>query len=303
MIRMMTLCAAACLVAIAVAAAPVLAGDWPQWRGPNQNDITTDSSGWAPGTTPAKLWTAKVGPGSTSPIIAAGKVYTMGWQPGSSTDAVFCFDAKTGNELWKQSYPSKERVRTHHYDEHQYMGPLSTPTFDAATGYLYTLGADGDLMCWDTAKKGAPVWGKNLFTDIKATGRPDRDYGFTGCPLLLGDLILVEACAPGGTVTAFDKKTGERRWGSEYKGPSGHTGGAAPMTVNGKPCLVYFTDKDVVIMRTDKGSEGKTVATTPWTTTYDENIPTPAASGNLVFITSSLIMRTAWSATNSATRA
>jgi outer membrane protein assembly factor BamB len=273
------------LAAVIFAAATVRAGDWPQWRGPNLTDVTDDSSGWAPGATPEKIWTAKVGSGCTSPIIAAGKVYTMGWQNGA--DAVFCFDLRTGKELWKQSYPAKERARTHHYDEQQYSGPLATPTFDAATGYLYTLGVDGDLKCWDTAKEGAPVWGKNLFTDLKATGRPDRDYGFTGCPLLLGDLILCEACAPGGTVTAFDKKTAAIRWASEYKGPSGHTGGAAVMTAGGNPCLVYLTDKDVVVMRTDKGNEGKTVATVPWTTTYDQNIPTPATSGNLVFITTS----------------
>jgi outer membrane protein assembly factor BamB len=249
------------------------------------NGVTPESSGWAAGATPEKIWTAKVGPGSSSPVIAAGKVYTMGWQNG--TDAVFCYDAKTGKELWKQSYASKYQSRDKKADEQNYGGPSSTPTFDAATGFLYTMGIDGDLKCWDTAKAGAPVWGKNLFTDLKVNKRPDHDYGFTNCPLVLGDVVLCEATAPGGTVTAFDKKTGAPKWASAYNGPAGHTGGAALMQVSGSPCLAYLTLKNLVVIGAGKGTEGKTIAQTGWSTEYDANIPTPAASGNLVFVTSS----------------
>ena len=108
-----------------VLASSALAADWAQWRGPDGNCVTPDSSGWGAGATPAKLWSKNVGRGGTSPIIAAGKVYTMGFQ--GDGDTVYCFDAKTGEELWKQSYPSKERTRNHNADEGNYGGPLATP--------------------------------------------------------------------------------------------------------------------------------------------------------------------------------
>jgi outer membrane protein assembly factor BamB len=272
--------AATLVLAVSSAA---LAADWPQWRGPNSNDITPDSSGWAAGAQPSRLWSKNVGAGSSSPIIAGGKVYAMGWQGGN--DAVFCFDGKTGEELWKQTYPSKIQSRVKKADEGQYGGPTSTPSFDAATGFLYTMGIDGDLKCWDTAKKGAPVWGKNLFDELKVKARPDHDYGFTACPLVLGDVVICEATSPGGTVTAFDKKTGVRKWSSACTDPAGHSGGPGLMNVGGAENLVYLTLRNVVVIGASKGNEGKTLGATPWTTSYDINAPSPATLGNLVFVT------------------
>ncbi|MFQ5810181.1 MAG: hypothetical protein ACE5JM_11230, partial [Armatimonadota bacterium] len=47
--------------------------DWPQWRGPDRNDITSESSGWEQGAWPLgdPAWTRTVGRGATSPIVAA----------------------------------------------------------------------------------------------------------------------------------------------------------------------------------------------------------------------------------------
>jgi outer membrane protein assembly factor BamB len=272
--------AAAVCAAVLVASGSVLATDWAQWRGPNSNSITPDASGWTAGAAPAKLWSKNVGNGGTAPIIAGGKVYVMGWQ--RETDAVYCYDLKTGEEVWKQTYPQKERTRNHNADEGNYSGTLATPSFDAATGYLYTMGCDGDLKCWDTAKKGAPVWGKNLFTELGVKPRGGHDYGFTANPQIVGDVVLCESTAAGGTVTAFDKKTGTKKWSSAYNKSAGHSGGPALLTVNGTKCLAYLALHDVVVMDVT----GKTVATTGWDTSWQANIPAPTAEGNELFVTS-----------------
>jgi outer membrane protein assembly factor BamB len=277
----LVLWAAAILLVVSSSA---LAADWPQWRGPAGTAITPDSSGWAAGATPAKLWTKSVGRGGTSPIIAAGKVYVIGFQ--GNVDTVYCFDVKTGEELWKQTYPEKERTRYHNADEGNYGGPLSTPTFDAATGYLYTMGCDGDLKCWDTAKKGAPVWSKSLFTELGVKQRHGHDYGCTANPLVLGDVVICEVSSPDGTLTAFDKKTGEKKWSSTYKGDAGHTGGPAVLKVGGKTCLADMSLTNVVVIGADKGEEGKTIGETGWTTAYQANIPSPTALGEQLFVTS-----------------
>ena len=280
----------AVLVGVAGAAQ---AGDWPQWRGPNRSGITSEASNHAGGRQPKRLWEKRVGKGCTSPIMAQGRLYVMGWEGSekSGTDSVWCLEARTGKDLWRRTYPSPYQGRVHTGDEGQYGGPSSTPTFDAETAWLYTLSVDGHLACWDTADGGEPVWRLNLYDAYKVPQRPDvgggrRDYGFTSSPLILGDLVVVEVGERAGTVMAFDKKTGARRWRSECAEPAGHTGGPAPISLNGVPCLATLALRKLVILRMDPGHEGKTIAEYPWQTDFGCNIATPAVAEGAVLLTS-----------------
>ena len=286
--------AAAWLVLAALVAGAALGADWPQWRGPARDDVTTERSGYPEGWPPAPLWKKSVGKGCTSPILAGRRLYTMGFhgpERGSGTDTVFCLDARTGTEVWKQSYRSRYFSRIATGDENQYGGPNSTPTFDAASGRLYTLGTDGDLVCWDARRGGTRVWALNLHDTYQVprrvdVGRGTRDYGFPGSPVVLGDVIIVEVGDDDGTVMAFDKTTGRRRWRSEAAEFAGHSGGPVPFTVEGMPCLATLALRKVIVMRIDAGHEGRTVAEYPWTTDFANNIPTPAAWQNRLVVTS-----------------
>jgi len=271
------------------AAATAVGADWPHWRGPNRDDVVPEASGWPGGWPPKRLWSASVGKGCSSPILVGGKLYVMGWA--NNTDTLLCLDARTGAELWRQSYRAPRYGRYATGDQGEYSGPSSTPSFDAATGLLYTLSLDGDLHCWDAAKEGKPVWAFNLYDKYKAPQRPSsgggqRDFGYPTSPLIRGGLLIIEVGAPTGTVMAFDKKTGERRWASEFHGPAGHTGTPVELRVGDVPCLALLTLQHVVVMRLDAGHEGKTVATTPWATEFACNISTPAVAGNRILITS-----------------
>lgn len=267
------------------------AQDWPHWRGPDRNGIVTEPSGWGTAAWPVKdpLWTKNVGEGNTSPLVVQGRLYTMGW--GQNQDTLWCLDAATGKDLWKASYPCPNRGRHHMGDENFYSGPISTPEFDPATGFLYTLSIDGDLQCWDTGKNGRKVWGLNLYAAFGPerrahVGAQQRDYGYITSPLLHGDALLVQVGAPDGNLMAFARSTGKRKWVSECKDQAGHTGGLAPMTVEGVPCVAVLTLKNLVVVRLDAGKEGKTVATHPWTTDFANNIATPAVHEDSVLITS-----------------
>jgi len=274
------------------------AADWPQWLGPNRNGVTSEPSGWPKGWPPKRLWTKNVGLGCTSPCIVKGKLYVMGWHGEGrrtantmGTDTVYCLDARTGREIWKQSYPARYQSRVRTGDVYQYGGPSSTPTFDPETQYLYTLSVDGDFRCWDIARGGKPVWSKNFYDEFKVPQRPRvskgrRDYGFTSSPLIQGDTVIVEVGSDEGTIVAFDKRTGRRLWASALKGPAGHTGGPAPITLRGASGIATLTLFKLVVMRTDPGHEGETVAQFPWATDFGCNIATPAVAGNNVLITS-----------------
>ena len=247
----------------------LVADDWPHWLGPNRNDISSESSSWAGEATSSVdwlkkdgLWKTKVGEGGSSPIVASGRVYVMGWAKGR--DTVSCLDARSGAELWQASYDCPRYGRNALGDEGLYSGPTSTPEYDETTGCLYTLSCDGDLICWDTNKQGERLWGENLNECYWINRRPrigrsgHRDYGYTTAPLVRGDWVLVEVGADSGTIMAFDKLTGKHVWSSEATGPAGHTGGLAPITVEGVPCVAVMTCYGLLVTRIDQAFAGKT---------------------------------------------
>ena len=143
------------------------ADDWPCWRGPNHNDAVSEHSGWSKAGwklgTP--VWSCNVGEGSTSPIVVQGRLYTMGWA--HNHDTVQCLDAAGGKVLWTASYNSPRYGRHSTGDKRIYSSTSSTPTFDLQTGLLFTLGIDGDLICWNTRKKGRRVWSINFYNRYK----------------------------------------------------------------------------------------------------------------------------------------
>jgi outer membrane protein assembly factor BamB len=269
----------------------LLAQDWAHWRGPERNDIVSEPSGWGGSGWPVQQpsWSANVGTGNTSPLVIRGRLYTMGWA--REQDSLVCLDAASGKEIWKVSYACPSRGRHHMGDENYYAGPIATPEFDAASGFLYTLSIDGDLQCWDTRQNGRKVWGLNLYQDYGVEMRPHvgaerRDYGYITSPLLAGDALLVQVGAKQGTLMAFAKDSGKRLWASECSDPAGHTGGLTPMTVAGVPCVAMLSIRNLVVVRLDPGKEGRSAATYPWTTDFGNNIATPAVFGDSVLITS-----------------
>ena len=244
----------------------ILADDWPHWRGPNRNDIISEPSGWtADGWRSSEsAWKQNVGEGSTSPIVVGDRLFVMGWR--DEKDFVYCLNTKTGKEDWSVSYKCPQYGRLATGDEGLYSGPTSTPEYDEATGFLYTLSCDGDLICWDTNHRGQRVWSVNLYDTYSIHRRPkvgrsgQRDYGYTTAPLVHGDWVIVEAGADEGTLLALDKKTGQQIWLSEAKGPAGHTGGVVPMIVEGVPCVAVMTFQGLLVTRVDAGHAGRTVA-------------------------------------------
>jgi outer membrane protein assembly factor BamB len=214
----------------------------------------------------------------------------MGWR--DQHDVVSCLQAATGEEDWSVSYKCPRYGRQATGDEGLYSGPTSTPEYDDETGYLYTLSCDGDLNCWDTARRGQRVWGVNLYDDYKVDRRPKvgrsghRDYGYTTAPLVYGDWLIVEVGADDGTLVAFAKATGKQIWTSNAKGPAGHAGGVVPMQVEGVPCIAALTFRGLLVTRIDAGNEGQTVAEFEWITEFANNIATPAVFENYVLITS-----------------
>jgi len=231
------------------------AADWPQWMGPNRDDVWAETGILEkfPAGGPKVLWRKPIHGGFAGPAVAHGKVYVTDYlklsgdekpAPTKRNDLqgkerVLCLDAKTGSELWKHEYACR-------YTISYPAGPRCTPTVDH--GKVFTLGAMGDLFCLDAAR-GSVIWSKNLPRTYDA---PVPMWGYAGHPLVYKKLLICTVGGTGSAVVAFDKDTGKEVW----KGLDTPEIGYSPPTLieaGGVTQLVIFHGKGLSSLDPDTG--------------------------------------------------
>jgi outer membrane protein assembly factor BamB len=243
------------------------AADWPNWRGPDHNGISAESA-WAarwPAEGPKQLWKAAVGTGFSSIAVSGGRAYTMGNQ--NDADSVFCFDAATGDLLWRQFYPCPK-------DPHYYEGgPSATPTVEG--GRVFTWSKKGDLFCFD-AVSGQVIWKKNLAGEIGAAA---PTWGFASSPYIAGNILLLNVGTAG---AAVDKTTGKTLWSSGADAAGYST--PVPASFGGQAAVVLMA-KDAVVGL--DFTSGKPLWRFPWKAAFDINVADTIIAGQKVFVSSS----------------
>ena len=239
------------------------AADWPQWRGPQRNGISKERGllkEW-PAEGPKRLWKTNVGTGFSSLTVVRDKLYTMGYSAGK--DTVFCFDAETGSEVWKYSYPCKLVDNLHEG------GPGATPTLDGDR--LYTISKEGHFFCLD-ANNGKILW-QAEFQPLFGVKMPE--WGFSGSAVVLGEKLIVDA----GRLAAFNKITGEVIWKTATQRPG--YGTPALFKHDGETLIAYLSNEALVVA---KASDGAIVDQTPWQTDYATSACTPIVESGAIFI-------------------
>lgn len=237
---------------------------WPQFRGPNHDGISPETGLFSAldQNGPKVLWTAAVGTGYSSVSIANGLAYTLGNT--HETDAVFCFDALTGKEVWRHSYPSRKNGCNSKWD----LGPIATPTVAGAV--VYTLDCNGQAFCLD-AKTGKVVW------NIRpGGGMPQHGYG--GSPLVDGPQVIFNTIGGG---AAVDAASGKVLW----KGNSGNhhlAGCSTPVafTTGGTRRLLLYTMDTLVAVNP---ATGQPAWEYPWKN-GNGNINNPVVIGDKIFV-------------------
>ncbi len=204
--------------------AGAVAGDWPRFLGPAGDGVSPEThlagrlKRPADGKTdPMLLWTLCKGESYAAPSVAKGRVVCFHRR--GNEEIVECLDAEDGRCYWSRRYPTGYRDRFNYLD-----GPRATPAIDG--GRVYTLGAEGVLLCLDRAT-GHRYWKRDLAAEFAL------DPGFFGVgtsPLIEGDLLILNLGAkPAGCVAAFEKRNGRlrwlsgRRWGRSYATPAAAT--------------------------------------------------------------------------------
>jgi len=246
--------------------ATAFAEDWPTFRGLTRDGVSTEK-GWKaewPADGPPVAWKAEVGLGFSSIVVAQGRVATAGHASGK--DTVFCFDAASGKELWKHSYPAELG------DKFYEGGTTGTPTWDG--GRLYWLSRWGDLICFEGAD-GKIVWQTQI---AKETGAPIPMWGYTGAPLVQGKVLILNIGEAG---AAVDQATGKLVWKSAEK--DGGYSTPLPLVRDGQALTVLTNGENYLAVNPATGKEAWRFR---WLTEYGVNAADPVVSGDQMFISS-----------------
>ncbi len=226
-------------IILALTTATVLAADWQRFRGPSGSGHADDASipvEWSSAKN-LKWRTALPGMGASSPVVSGDRVYLTAYtgygldmaNPGDPKKLVrhlLAFDRESGKELWRASVPSTA-------DEDRYQGFItqhgyasSTPVTDGQ--HVYAILGKSGMYAYD--KDGKKLW----HAELGQKSDPAR-WGDGSSPIIVGDVIVVDAGVLGNHFVGIDKKTGKQRW--SVKDPSYTNSWSTPtdVHVDGKP--------------------------------------------------------------------
>jgi hypothetical protein len=192
-----------------------VAADWPQFRGPTGDGVTTETN--LPLTWSEKqnlVWRTELpGPGSSSPIVSGDRVFLTCYsgygldvrEPGdigALTRHALCLDRRTGKILWnheiKTSLPNVPFTGTY-ITTHGYAS--SSPVTDGRGVYFFMANAGVHAFTVD----GKKAWAVSV-------GDKAHDWGVGSSPILYGDLLIVNAALESNQLLALDRRTGKTVW-------------------------------------------------------------------------------------------
>jgi len=195
----------ACLLLALPLSLPLVAADWPQWRGPDRNGVSKDTGllqEWPEGGPKLRWKRTDIGPGYSTPIIVGGKVYLQTTK--GEEEFALCLDEKTGADVWKTPIGAVGKNRGWAWP-----GTRATPTLDGDR--LYCLSSAGELNCLTT--DGKVKWTKDLAKEFGGrVGTEAMSWAYAESVLVDGDQVV---CTPGGdtaTLLALNKLTGAVVW-------------------------------------------------------------------------------------------
>jgi outer membrane protein assembly factor BamB len=187
-----------------------VAADWPQFRGPGANGLTSAANLPEEWDTDTNVkWKVPIpGSGWSAPIVAGGKVFVTTVVPidTESRDSecrfeVHCLDLVSGKTLWQQvAIQAKPRIPKH--EDNTYAS--ETPVTDGERVVAY-FGMTG-VFCYDF--DGNLLWKKDL-----GAYPMDGDWGTSSSPAMHDGLVFIQVDNEEKSfLAALDAKSGDEQW-------------------------------------------------------------------------------------------
>jgi len=228
------------LVAAAFMTGAALAGDWPDWRGPERNGVSPEKGlpeKWSL-TGQNLAWKAKYG-GRSAPVVLGNHLYlqnTAGEGP-TEQEQVLCFNADTGRLLWSYKF------NLYQSDVPAHRVGWASPAADPETGNVYVFGVNN--MMTALTSMGRKIWERSITEEFS----PFTTHGGrTASPIIDGNLVIVSTptstwgahAARSQRFIAMDKRSGKIIWISTPGGRPYDTsyGALNIVNVNGTRLLV-----------------------------------------------------------------
>ncbi|MBI2806224.1 MAG: PQQ-binding-like beta-propeller repeat protein [Planctomycetes bacterium] len=195
-------------VLLGIPLARIAAEDWPQFRGPNCTGVSLSKKALPIifSRTKNVRWSALLGDGIGSPVVAAGRVFSTGManpKGGEQKLVVYAFDAQTGKKLWQRDIPAGVKPLPAIHEVNSYAS--ASPAADAERVYVYF--SRTGLTAFD-AKTGAQAWHMPLPEPFFIF-----DWGAGMSPVLYQDTLFFcqdDDVFP--ALYAVNKKTGKLLW-------------------------------------------------------------------------------------------
>jgi outer membrane protein assembly factor BamB len=177
-------------------------GNWTGWRGPQRDGHVA----WLPDSLPSNprpIWKKRLRSPGVGGLAATDKYVIVSDREARDTaDAFRCLDAKSGDELWKISYPAKG-------DLDYGSSPRATPLIHG--DHVYLLGAFGHLHCVNLST-GEIVWKKDIRKEFQVTTK--MVWGHSSSPLVIEDKLIINPGSAEASVVALSPLTGKVLWKS-----------------------------------------------------------------------------------------
>lgn len=217
---------------------PILAADWPHWRGPTHN-------GKAPAgpmpplewdETKNILWSTDIpGRGHSSPTVVGNRIYLA--TAADNKQLVLALDRATGQLLGQQEIHNGGLPdQIHNKNTHA----SATVAADAENLFI-TFQNRGQITMTAMSQNGPILWQKNV-----APFEQKYAFGYAASPVLYGDTVIATAeSEPENAIVAYDKKTGREVWRTQRpKNSSYSTPGL--LKVAGRDQLILTGSQELV---------------------------------------------------------
>jgi outer membrane protein assembly factor BamB len=221
-------------VALGVHASSHADGEWPGWRGPQQNGHCADSNLPTRWDDKSIVWKAALpGSGQSSPVIWGDRIFLTAALGNGKQRVVLCVDRKKGDILWQHTAWTGTPEKSHE------MNGWASATCATDGEHVIAFFGKGGLHCYTV--DGKHVWSRDL-------GSFPGIWGTSACPLIYGDCVIQNCDSTANAyLISVDKRTGKDIWKTPRNTPE-KGGWSSPVLVQtDKRKEIVLNGEDAVI--------------------------------------------------------